>query len=94
MVLVRILVLVLVVLWYGVDFVDRCPGFVPKGPKDSARGFNPWCRSKKTPRPKGAVELAPEIGKTIGKPSVYHNSLPPLQGGSFPGHVPGVKTPG
>ena len=35
---------------------------------------------QKNARPEGAVELVPEIeiGKTLAKQSVYHNSLPPL----------------
>jgi hypothetical protein len=45
----------------------------------------------KNARPKGAVDVVPEIGKTLAKPSVYHNSLPPLQGGPLAGHVPGPK---
>ena len=48
----------------------------------------------KTPSPEGAVEPAPKTGETLTKPGVNHNYLPPLQGGSFLGHVPGVKTPG
>jgi hypothetical protein len=48
----------------------------------------------KTHRPEGAVEPVPQIGKTLAKPRVDHNYLPPLQGGSFLRHVPGVKTPG
>ena len=74
-------------MWTGVRV------FVPKGPKDSARVLTPGA-DPKTRRPKGAVEFVPEIGETLAKPNAYHNSLPPLQGGSFLGHVPGVRTPG
>jgi hypothetical protein len=47
--------------------------------------------SKKTHRPKGAVELVPEIDKTLAKPSVYHDSLPPLQAGHFLNMFQGLK---
>jgi len=33
--------------------VRRASEFVPKGPKDSARGFNPWQTKKKRPALKG-----------------------------------------
>ena len=31
--------------------VGLAPVFIPKGLKDSARGFNPWCGFEKMPRP-------------------------------------------
>ena len=46
------------------------------------------------PRPEGAVEPVSNIGKPLTKPGVDHHYLPPLQGGSFLRHAPGVKTPG
>ena len=53
-VLVLVLVLVLErlfgvesIMWTGLSF------FVPKGLKDSARGFNPWCDPKNAPPRRG-----------------------------------------
>jgi hypothetical protein len=36
----------------------------------------------------------PEVWKTLTKRPIDHDYLPPIQGGSFFGRVPGVKTPG
>ena len=49
---------------------------------------------QKAARPEGAVGSAPQISTAITNWAVDQNCLPPLQGGSFLGLVPGVKTPG
>jgi hypothetical protein len=44
------------------------------------------------PRPEGAIE--PSGVEAVDQIDADHKYLPPLQGGTLCGNVPGVKTPG
>jgi len=65
---------------------------IPKGLKDSARGFQPRIPTKKTIRPEGVVN----VGVRNQVPNIIWGTddLPPLQGEVMILDLTEVKTPG
>jgi hypothetical protein len=65
--------------------------FVPKGLKDSARGFNPWEHVHPKTRPEGAKDIRDRrfVWSTSAQPR--HRFYRPLQGGPFFNRHLGLK---